>query len=98
MSLLSWLHQKRSDWEANVVSQATQTLKNQNDLLLEAAGAIQSWQEVALVSQQATRDLAIAWEASLSEPDIDISDDLHELVGQLRDQVAQLEEQITLTK
>lgn len=95
MSLLSWLRNARAQWEENVLTEASETLKTQNELLLEAAGAITTWQEIALVSQQATRDIAIAWEASLDRPDVDIREDLTELVENLRDQVAQLEEQIT---
>lgn len=97
MSFHSWVLRKKEEWESNVIKQAGDTLKAQSELLVAATGAIETWQQIALVSQQATRDLAIAWEASLAYPEVDVSEDLSNLVSDLRDQVAQLEEQITLS-
>ena len=70
----------------------------QQALLGEAARAIDSWQRLALVSQQATRDLAIAFrlycDQDHDDPELDIRGDLDVLVRELSDGVAKLEEQI----
>ena len=71
-------------------------VKSQNDLLANAAQEIARWQELALVSQRGTRDLAIAFRAHQDAPEVDIREDLDALVQELSDAVAQLEEHITV--
>lgn len=87
---------RRMDQDAEMMREASELLRSQQEMLLAAAQEIGRWQEVALVSQKATRDLAIAFRVSQDVDGVDIRDDLDELVRELQDAVGLLEEQIVL--
>jgi len=93
-----WLLWTRIKLKFEIVSMLRESygiMKDQSDLLINAAQEIARWQELALISQRGTRDLAIAFRAHQDAPGIDIREDLDALVQELSDAVAQLEEHIT---
>lgn len=82
------------EWESAVLKSASERITTDQELLREAVKTIDMWQQIALASQRGTRDLAIAFRAALDRPDVDLRDDVDELVRDLSDQVAAMEEQI----
>ena len=78
----------------SMLRDAAELLQAQREMLKQSAQEIAVWQDRALTAQRATRDLAIAFRVQQETPDIDIRDDLDELVQDLSDSVARLEEHL----
>lgn len=90
---LAWVfaYQKGS---AEALDTAAEALSGQKAVLLAAGETLNEWQKLALESQRSCRDLAIAFRTYCDLPDADIREDLDELVRDLKDAVAILEERI----
>lgn len=77
-----------------LMREVASVLTEQTQALSIAMQQIAEWQELALNCCRSSRDLAIAWRVALEQPETDLRDDLDDLVRELSDHVARLEEQI----
>lgn len=84
------------EWEARILNHAAMKAGSESKLIVEAIRTIDMWQQLALEEKRGARDIAIAFRASLDSPEIDIRDEVDDLIRNLSDQVAQMEEQIVV--
>lgn len=90
---LAWvLSYKRGN--GDLLKEAAETLSQQNELLKQAVGTIDQWQQLTLASQRSSRDLAVAFRVYCESPEVDIRDELDQLVTELSDAVANFEEHL----
>lgn len=69
-------------------------LRTYLDVVARKDAEIHDLQYLALAANRASLDLAVAWSISLERPEIDIREDLNELIANLSDQVAKIEEHV----
>lgn len=97
LQLLRWRIPTQENFEkeeTSILVEASELIGTQADALVSAAKQIAEWQELALMCQRGTRDLAIAFRVAMETPEVDLRDDLDNLVRDLSDAVATLEEHI----
>lgn len=93
LHLLYWEHSRYK--AAEFLDRLGYSSREDMEMLQRAAQQINQWQLLTLQSQRAFRDLAVAFRDSLDYPDVEIDGDLDELVEELTNAVARLEEHIT---
>lgn len=84
--MFSWGFYRKKDLEKFV--------KQNNEMLLVAGETIADLQHAVLGAHRICRDLAIAFRVALDAPSEDVRDDLDELIDNLSNVVAQIEEQV----
>lgn len=91
-SLLRLIDKRR--FRDAMLIEASHAIAEQTLLLGAAARKIDEWQQLALHSQRAARDIAVAWQVAMEKPEIDVRDEVGILVRDLSDNVAALEETV----
>ena len=84
----------REKTAVDTLQRASEALAEQQDLIDSYRASIDQWQIRALEAVKLQRDLAIAFRIAVEKPEIDIRENLDQLISDLSDNIAQLEEQI----
>lgn len=90
---LVWVFSYRKGHGA-VLQQATTALAEQSLILEMAASSIEEWQQRSLAAVRVQREIATAWRAHCDSPEVDIREDLDNMIRDIADNVAMMEERL----